>query len=847
MIKHKIVISLTLIICFAVKSYAQGLSFHANDELISKRTSYNVFSDKTPTFDDSLKISFDLSVLDINSFGYICYIHETISNNFYSLTLSNQGENVLFKFSIVGKQCLIQVPINKSTLGFRRWQQLSLLFSRKTNSISFSVNKTTYQSKKLDSKDKAFSPSIVFGKHDSYVDVPKIAIRNLKIEGSNRSISFSFDEDSGNEVHATNGKRYGYVENPDWLINDSYTWKLRCEKHFSKPSVVSFDALSQRFIMLDADSAFIFRLDKKKLDPVDFENKWPLETRLGCSFIDNQQHKLYVYEVNNLPENSNSISVLDLQTFRWEKISSRQLPQQHHHHSSFFDPLAKEFTIFGGFGNQRYFNTFETYDLAKDEWITRKFSGDMIHPRFYSGQAQINSHQAILFGGIGNQSGDQTLGRTYSYDCYLIDYSNRTVKKLWETPLSKTGLVTVRNMVQAENPDYFYTLCYPEYIANTSLKLYKFCIKDGSFQILGDSIPFISERIESNANLCYNDQTHELFCTTQVFASNGASVIKIYSIASPPVAKEYILAANSHGSGFERWIPGTLIGIGILITILFPAFRVRRKASKGKKLILDKIKDLDVIPTAVRPNSLYVFGDFKAIDSQKRDITHLFSPKVKQLFLYILFSGIENEKGVDSQEIHATIWPDKTPENAKNLKGVALNQIRKILADMEGIDLVYKNGYFKLEMTASFYFDYLELTELISMDSSELISDQTIRQIGGITARGTFLKSIDSYPIAKTKQQLENKARNIFIPELALSYREHKYIQTIHLARILNQIKENDEEAFRFEIESYLKLGIADAARKRYNNFTGNLSSDQHSSLPASFVEYIDNKAFRIK
>ncbi|OJU55744.1 MAG: hypothetical protein BGN96_12125 [Bacteroidales bacterium 45-6] len=847
MLKHKILIFLALTVLFGIKNYAQGLLFHANDELISKRTAYTVFTEKPPRFDDSLKISFDLSVLDVNSFGYICYIQEPHSNDLYSLTLSNEGANVLFKLNIVGKQSLIQAPVNKNNLGFRRWQRLSLLFDSRAKRISLVVNRQAYHSKELLGGSSFFSPSIIFGKHDSYVDVPKIAIRDLKIEGSNKKIAFHFDENVGNVVHATDGKQYGYIENPDWLINDSYAWKLQCKKYLSKPAVVSFNVQDQSFIILDADSAFIFSLNQKNTSSVRYKDTWALETRLGNSFIDSQNHKLYVYEVNNLPVNSNSISALDLQTYQWQKISSRQLPQQHHHHSSFFDPSLKEFTLFGGFGNQRYFNSFETYDIRKDEWVTRKFSGDIIHPRFYSGQAQINSHQTILFGGIGNQSGDQTLGRNYSYDCYLVDYSRKTVKKLWEIPLSKTGLVTVRNMIQAENPDYFYTLCYPEYIPNTYLRLYKFSIKDGKYEILGDSIPFISERIESNANLYYNEQTHELFCTTQVFAPNGSSVVKIYSIASPPVAKEYISAANAHGLEMKKWIPWVLVPIVLLLIILFPTFRMKRKADKRKKQVMEKLKGLEQAPTLPMPNSLYVFGDFKVMDSHNRDIAHLFSPKVKQLFLYILFIGIENGEGVDSQEIHTAIWPDKTPENAKNLKGVALNQIRKILADMLGIQLVYKNGYFKFDLDDQFYFDYLDFMRLTNKSTAELIDEQTIQQIASITARGIFLKSVDFPPIVRIKLLLENKMRNIFMPALIQSYREHKYMLAIHLSKILNQIEENDEEAFRYEVESYLKLGIMDAARKRYNEFAGNPSLERPGNLPASFIEYVDNKTFRIK
>ena len=63
--------------CASFPIFSQGLLFHANDDLISNRTSYNVFEDRSPALKSYLTIQFDLAVLDANDlFGYVCLIKD---------------------------------------------------------------------------------------------------------------------------------------------------------------------------------------------------------------------------------------------------------------------------------------------------------------------------------------------------------------------------------------------------------------------------------------------------------------------------------------------------------------------------------------------------------------------------------------------------------------------------------------------------------------------------------------------------------------------------------------------------------------------------------------------------
>ncbi len=92
-------------------------------------------------------------------------------------------------------------------------------------------------------------------------------------------------------------------------------------------------------------------------------------------------------------------------------------------------------------------------------------------------------------------------------------------KKPWEATVASLDLNTLQWTSESydsfHNQKYFYTLCYSEFLSDSYLKLYRFSIKDGSHQILGDSIPIHSDKITANANLYYARQLQKIIVTVQ--------------------------------------------------------------------------------------------------------------------------------------------------------------------------------------------------------------------------------------------------------------------------------------------------------------------------------------------
>ena len=104
-----------------------------------------------------------------------------------------------------------------------------------------------------------------------------------------------------------------------------------------------------------------------------------------------------------------------------------------------------------------------SYDLNKKEWnALEDFTGDFLSPRYFSSVGYLKKTNSIyIFGGMGNESGEQTVGRKYYYDLYKIDLDTKHISKLWEIQWKRDNVVPVRGMVILDDSS-FYTLCYPE-------------------------------------------------------------------------------------------------------------------------------------------------------------------------------------------------------------------------------------------------------------------------------------------------------------------------------------------------------------------------------------------------
>ena len=829
-------------------AYSQGLLFQANDKEIKERTSLQIFQEgEIPCFTKNFQLSFELSIRDFDTFGYVFLLKEDQGKTKYSFTYTYlDGENSTFKFNTDGKENHYSLNLRNDALAYQ-WIPVSFAFDLQQDVLTIRIGDNEKKITSLGLKD-TFCPHLFFGRYDYILDMPTFAIRNLKLEGDrSHSYTFPLNENEGEEVHTSIGKVLGTVVNPVWLINGSYHWEKLFEYSFQTPSGITFEPDSQRLIIFSQDSLLTYNLLKRQPQKYSYSNKLPVKLQLATHFMNTTDGKLYVYELNNLPLGDATVAALDLNNQEWKQTGVAALPVQLHHHDGFWDETTGKYLVFGGFGNKRFNNTFLEYDIEGDRWDTLSYSGDGIIPRYFSGMAVNKNREHIyVFGGMGNESGEQSVGRNYLHDLYLLDRKQQSVRRLWQNA-SDHRLVVARDMILTPDEKYIYALCYPEYLSDTYLQLYRLTVDDGTMKALGDSIPMRSEEIMTNANLYYNSLTHEYYCTTTEFDKKGHTVIRTYVLSAPPVSLDEIRSYGSRSSLEIRWL-WIMAGIGVLLLaggVLF----VRKKRGKQRNAVLESSSVLmsppvgrepdksvqgketlakeDFESSLVRPNAVYLFGPFTVIDRNGRDITHLFSSRLRQVFIYILLHSTHN--GVLSASLNEVFWPDKPDDKVKNLKGVTINQIRKNLAELDGVELVHDKGYFRLVFTDC-YCDYFRFRTLKNAEEVE-------NELGILLMRGKFLDGMDAGMMDHFKQKVEEFLSSFLPLEIERLYQQHKYDAVIRFCNVLFRVDPVNELALAYGMHALNHTGSSQEAILQYSLFVREYRQMMNEEYSTSYAE----------
>ncbi|WP_163326076.1 Kelch repeat-containing protein [Draconibacterium mangrovi] len=807
-------ITLIIVLLNFQGSFLRGLKFNGGEVPIAERTSYNVFDDSNIAFSDSFDIDFDLSLYPPTLIGYIIRIKNTESDKIFNLFYDGQGPDLVFRFNQEGKSSLIIARMSKEYLLNTYWFNMKISFDLKNDSISLKINDQTFSAANVGLPQK-YHPVILFGKSDYIIDVPSFAIKELTI-GNKDKYHFDLNENEGSIVHDIKGKSIGNVSNPEWLINDAYHWRHKISFQSGSVAGANYNPQKKEIYYFNRDTIHKYNVRTEKTEVIAFNEPCPVNLFLGTNFLDPVNNKLYSYEVffereNDIP----TVASLELSTHNWTAETTQELPIQLHHHGSFFDPENRQYTIFGGFGNMFYNNDFFSYSLENKEWQTLAgFTGDFLSPRYFSSVGYLKkTNSAYIFGGMGNESGEQIVGRKYYYDLYKVDLNTKNITKLWEIPWVGDNVVPVRGMVIL-NDSCFYTFCYPEHYSESSLRLYRFSLADGSYEILGDSVPIRSDKITTNANLYFDEGLHTLYALIQEFDDDIASELKIYSLAFPPItAEELVNYSKPNNSGTARLIIILLPIIVVITFIFYRRIKLKYSSERNGSGGLSKLRNKRKV--IVKPNSIYLFGDFAAHDRNNKDITYMFSTRLKQMLILLLQHSAEKD-GISSQKLGSILWPGKPAQKVKNLRGVTINHLRKALSEFEGVELVYEKGCFKLVLSDEFYCDYTRCLDLISGKEPGENQLELLELLG----RGKFLKLADDSVYDPFKQEAENKLEPALLLEMENAYNAEAYQLSIEFSEVIFNIDPLNEVALTFQVKALQKLKLNEEAQLRYNTYT---------------------------
>lgn len=161
------------------------------------------------------------------------------------------------------------------------------------------------------------------------------------------------------------------------------------------------------------------------------------------------------------------------------------------------------------------------------------------------------------------------------------------------------------------------------------------------------------------------------------------------------------------------WSGVTLAG---LLLFVFAGFQIW-KQMKRKPSVAEKIRGID--QTVVKkPESNYIqlFGDFKVLDKDGNEITNLFTPKLRQLFLLIMLYSQRNRNGISTQELTDILWQGHSSQSSKNSRGVTIRKLRLILESLDSVKINFHVDRWSMVFGGTVYCDYVECLKLLKRE-----------------------------------------------------------------------------------------------------------------------------------
>lgn len=806
----RLLATILFLIAFSSVASTQGLKFLGMECPIDERSSYDVFSKHIPRFRDSLEISFDYMPQPRSRFGYVFRVSNLAGDgHIWNMSFDRRSGDVVVRINDEGFRSSIYAEIPSSKLPDFKWVRVSVVFHAAGNRVSLTIGDNSYEGELL-IEGNVFRPSIQFGISGHVVDSPSFSIKDLVITDGTQRFCFPMNEFTGRKVHDSRGHARGSVINPLWMAEEASRWTEIATIESDSPSGNYFNDKTHEIGIYSGRTLKTLNIASGSESERAFANPCPLNILSGTSFISGD--RLYAYELFDWVRGPGEASVasLDFGTMTWETLSRDRLDGPMHHNAAFFNPQKVEQTFFGGYGNI-YFNG-DFISLGED-WCWHRNDVDRtdapgLYPRFFcSAGVDQEGKYAYIFGGLGNETGEEVVGRRYFYDLHRYDLRTGECRYMWTADWQEEPSVPARGLII--DGQWMYALCYPEYMTKTTMHLYRFNLENGSYQMLDSGIEVTSDKIWSSSSMFLDKSLGKIVVICRDVDRQYVPKTGIYTLSYPPIMNAGRSWVKEHAILLQILIAFILIALASGL-IAFHAIRRKRQEQQDRDDYVKAMADFRkrVYTCSQSPNSILLFGDFTVLDHNGDDITGLFSPQLKTLLLLLVKYS---EKGLSSSRMSRILWPDKEDNKSRNSRGVAVNSIRRALKNVEGLALEYRDGHYFLDVSEEMNCDFIRLkSHLAEGNSEEALS---------ILSRGRFLKDVQDPVFDSFKAEVESLVLPFLEDQMKEKSSKGQRRAAVEIADMTIECDPLNERALKTSVSSLLSLGRREDALLRYSAF----------------------------
>ena len=237
--------------CYSEES-SSGLLFTSSAEKVDKRTSLVIFGDKFQKFENSFCLSFDLSIWDINQFGYVFRVINAQKQEVDFVFVNFYGVDKMyldFHSPITHKS--VQIPISEEAIKQKENLHLDVCFNLKEDKATITCKDSVYTCNPIGLTNPS-SLQFAFGLYGLNLDVPQMLIRDIRIQKADKKIfHFLLNESEGEFAYDKTGKIKAHVKNPEWIVNRHYYWQPNSKFELEGNASITYDEANNRILILN--------------------------------------------------------------------------------------------------------------------------------------------------------------------------------------------------------------------------------------------------------------------------------------------------------------------------------------------------------------------------------------------------------------------------------------------------------------------------------------------------------------------------------------------------------------------------------------------------------------------
>lgn len=847
------ILFLLMIIPLKAMDYDNGLHFNSHSYTPDKRTSLLLNNGESIDISGEFVMEFSLDLRDEPMFGNIFCIKT--DNGHHIDVLFSALDQTTYNPAIA---CDGRIQHLNYVLRACKDVKVGITMNTKKGTIVFSYGKSNVT---VDADIKGSRSAVItFGKHtdeNNYNDVAPMNVRNISIarNGKNKYLwplsahkyDVCVDALNGKPARAINGK---------WIYDNHVDWKLVTSFQSTDRLQVAYDDVADLFYIVDKDKVRCFDPNTKKNTDIAVKGGYRVMDCSNYIFFDHNDNTLANYSSER-----GNMSKFDVKTGVW---SCKELVEQEPMHSNHAWARANDSIsyTFGGYGFYRFVNNLYRINQNSGEVQEVRYS-PKFSPRTGC-SAAIVGDRMYIFGGFGNESGQQELPGHYYYDLVSIDLKSGKSETVWEVEAEQnTSFQMASEMYYDREKRAFYAAT-----TNKGGRLIRISLDEPRWDIVTNEINTRFDFKDMNFNLFESQKHKKLYVVINKCKGDNIHDILISSI-DLPLQDDYVpdmekWTDSEAKSGMSLWwwlVIALVVTITMTITIarLCHLAQPRTKTNTKTKTKTEAESDV-VVPEVItsgitpdepseeepeaeepqqqmQPGTITLLGNFAVTDKDGNDITSSFSKRLRDLLMIIILYNQKNSKGIEMREIDDNIWQNMSELSARNNRNVNISKLRMLLEKVGDAEINNDKIYYQIRFGNNVSCDYVTTMKLMKKVNDGQKDEKTIARTLQQLLKGPLVPNISYEWLDPFKAQYSEAALALLNSLLWRAERDGNDNQALQIAETIMQHDPFNDKALAVQCTIHCRNNRKGIAKKEYDNFCKVYQHSMGEPYYKSFME----------